>query len=121
MFDLQALDLALSNCDSYDPGILYDGNSPKYNTPRLLLPLLQLTDAPAIQRLFPHWEMVHYLDSRMPWPYLEEGALTHVRDIALAAIGAGREWHWIIYLPVGTWAYRPADNDNYGKSSQIQA
>jgi hypothetical protein len=53
--------------------------------------------------------------------HLEEGALTHVRDIALAAIGAGREWHWIIYLPVGTWAYRPADNDNYGKSSQIQA
>ncbi|RYF44544.1 MAG: hypothetical protein EOO38_17690 [Cytophagaceae bacterium] len=37
MFDLQALDLALSNCDAYDAGILCDGNSPKYDTPRLLL------------------------------------------------------------------------------------
>ncbi|RYF43845.1 MAG: N-acetyltransferase [Cytophagaceae bacterium] len=42
--------------------------------------------------------VVRYLDSRVPWPYPEEGALTYVRDVALPAIAAGREWHWMIRL-----------------------
>lgn len=73
-------------------------SAPTFATSRLILTPLQLTDAPAIQRLFPHWEVVRYLDSRVPCPYPEEGALTYVRDIALPAIAAGREWHWMIRL-----------------------
>lgn len=72
--------------------------TPVFNTARLLLTPLQLSDAPAIQQLFPHWEVVRYLDSRVPWPYPDDGALTYVRDIALPAIAAGHEWHWMISL-----------------------
>jgi RimJ/RimL family protein N-acetyltransferase len=69
---------------------------PTLNTPRLILTPLQLGDAPAIQQLFPHWEVVRYLDSRVPWPYPQDGALAYVRDVALPAMAEGREWHWMI-------------------------
>lgn len=71
---------------------------PTFHTVRLLLTPLQLSDVPDIQRHFPHWEVVRYLDSRVPWPYPEDGALTYVRDVALPAIEAGQEWHWMIRL-----------------------
>ncbi len=44
-------------------------STPVLKTARLLLTPLQLSDAPAIQELFPHWEVVLYLDIRVPWPY----------------------------------------------------
>ncbi|MCX2687956.1 GNAT family N-acetyltransferase [Pseudomonas sp. DCB_AW] len=71
---------------------------PTLETSRLILTPLQLGDAPAIQQLFPHWDIVRYLDSRVPWPYPEDGALVYVRDIALPAMNAGCEWHWMIRL-----------------------
>ncbi len=67
-------------------------------TARLTLTPLQLADASDIQQLFPHWEVVRYLDSRVPWPYPGDGALTYVRDVVLPAIAAGREWQWMIRL-----------------------
>ncbi|WP_040262483.1 GNAT family N-acetyltransferase [Pseudomonas massiliensis] len=70
----------------------------KLATDRLVLMPLNLEDAPAIQELFPQWEVVRYLDRRVPWPYPEDGALAYVRDIALPAMVAGREWHWMIRL-----------------------
>jgi RimJ/RimL family protein N-acetyltransferase len=69
---------------------------PTLDTPRLTLTPLQLTDAPLIQQLFAHWEVVRYLDSRVPWPYPADGALCYVRDVALPAIERGEEWHWMI-------------------------
>lgn len=69
---------------------------PTLFTSRLILTALQLTDAEAVQRLFPHWEVVRYLDKRVPWPYPEDGGLAYVRDVALSAMAAGREWHWMI-------------------------
>lgn len=69
---------------------------PTLNTPRFTLTPLQLGDAPAIQQLFPHWEVVRYLDSREPWPYPQDGALVYLRDVALPAMAEGREWHWMI-------------------------
>ncbi len=71
---------------------------PALHTSRLILTPLQLSDAPAIQQLFPHWEVVRYLDRRVPWPYPADGALTYVRDVVLPAIASGREWHWMIRL-----------------------
>jgi len=67
-------------------------------TQRLLLTPLRLEDVQAIQALFPQWEVVRYLDRRVPWPYPPDGALSYVRDIALPAMAAGREWHWMIRL-----------------------
>ena len=72
--------------------------TPTFSTPRLLLTPLQLSDAAPIQQLFPHWEVVRYLDSRVPWPYPADGALEYVRDIALPRIEQGLEWHWMIRL-----------------------
>jgi RimJ/RimL family protein N-acetyltransferase len=67
-------------------------------TPRLILRPLELADAEAIQILFPRWEIVRFLASRVPWPYPADGALTFIRDIALPAMRQGTEWHWSIRL-----------------------
>lgn len=69
---------------------------PTLFTSRLILTPLQLTDAAAVQQLFPQWQVVRYLDSRVPWPYPEDGGLAYVRDVALPAMAAGREWHWMM-------------------------
>ena len=69
---------------------------PTLYTERLVLTPLQLGDAAEIQELFPHWEVVRYLESRVPWPYPDDGALAYVRDIVLPAMAAGHEWHWMI-------------------------
>lgn len=69
---------------------------PTWRTPRLLLQPLELADAPAIQRLFPQWQIVRYMANRVPWPYPADGALRYVRDIALPGIARGSEWHWTL-------------------------
>ncbi len=71
-------------------------NYPPLETERLLLKPIELADAPAIQRLFPRWEIVQYLDTWVPWPYPPDGAERYLRDFAAAdhrqaiAGGAGR-------------------------------
>lgn len=67
-------------------------------TRRLLLRPLQLSDAAQVQLLFPHWEIVRYLNSRVPWPYPADGAHAYYRDIALPAMARGEEWHWSLRL-----------------------
>lgn len=62
---------------------------PTLFTDRLVLTPLRLEDAPAIQALFLHWDTVRYLDSPVPWPYPDDGALVYVRDVALPAMAAG--------------------------------
>ncbi len=71
---------------------------PLLETGRLILRPLELADAPAAQRLFPHWEIVRYMNGRVPWPYPPDGALTYYRDVALPAMARGSEWHWTIRL-----------------------
>jgi RimJ/RimL family protein N-acetyltransferase len=72
--------------------------TPDLETSRLFLRPVSLDDTPQIQSLFPHWEIVRYLNSRIPWPYPADGALTYYRDIALPAVGRGEEWHWTLRL-----------------------
>ncbi|AZD48303.1 GNAT family N-acetyltransferase [Pseudomonas chlororaphis] len=71
---------------------------PTLYTARLILRPLELADAEAIQQQFPHWEVVRYLNARVPWPYPADGALTYLRDLALPAMERGEEWHWSIRL-----------------------
>ena len=59
--------------------------TPTLQTERLLLTPLQLADAPAMQQLFPQWEIVRFLNNRVPWPYPEDGALRYIQDVALPA------------------------------------
>ncbi|MFY2084391.1 GNAT family N-acetyltransferase, partial [Achromobacter xylosoxidans] len=67
---------------------------PALDTRRLLLRPLSLDDAPAIQRIFPQWEVVRYLADQVPWPYPEDGARTYVEQVALPAMRRGMQWHW---------------------------
>ena len=69
---------------------------PTLDTPRLTLEPLTRDDAPAIQALFPHWEIVRYMNARVPWPYPPDGALTYLCKSALPGMAAGTEWHWTI-------------------------
>jgi ribosomal-protein-alanine N-acetyltransferase len=71
---------------------------PVITTSRLILRPLELSDADAVQKLFPRWEIVRFLASDVPWPYPADGALTFIRDKALPAIQQGTEWHWSIRL-----------------------
>jgi ribosomal-protein-alanine N-acetyltransferase len=71
---------------------------PVLETPRLILRPLELADAPEIQRLFPQWEIVRYLNAIVPWPFPPDAAITHVRDSALPAMAGGDEWHWTLRL-----------------------
>ena len=71
---------------------------PTLHTERLILRPLQLADAEAVQREFPHWDVVRYLNAAVPWPYPEDAALAYLRDIALPAVAAGKEWAWTIRL-----------------------
>jgi ribosomal-protein-alanine N-acetyltransferase len=70
--------------------------TPQLETKRLILRPLELADAEAAQRLFPHWEVVRLLDSRVPWPFPADGAFTFYRDSALPGVARGEEWHWTL-------------------------
>jgi len=72
--------------------------TPKLETRRLLLRPLQLADAEQVQRIFPRWEIVQYLNASIPWPYPADGALSYYRDAALPAMERGEEWHWTLRL-----------------------
>lgn len=47
---------------------------PVLTTPRLVLRPVEIAHAPAIQRIFPQWEIAKYLAAKVPWPYPEDEA-----------------------------------------------
>lgn len=71
---------------------------PTLESERLCLVPLSLDDAPAIQRHFPHWEIIQNLSHKVPWPYPEDGALSYLRDSALPAMADGSEMIWGLRL-----------------------
>jgi RimJ/RimL family protein N-acetyltransferase len=93
---------------------------PILRTSRLLLRPLELADAAATQVLFAHWEIVRFLNSRVPWPYPPDGALTFYQEVALPAIERGESWHWTLRLrsdpvqPIGSISLSRAENKNRG-------
>jgi ribosomal-protein-alanine N-acetyltransferase len=97
--------------------------TPTLTSPRLLLSPLKLDDAPQIQLLFPHWEIVRYLAAQVPWPYPADGAFRHIRDMALPAVERGEAWHWTLRLKssrdqiIGSIDLRKNENDNRGFGS----
>lgn len=74
--------------------------TPTLETPRLVLRPLRLEDAPAIQRRFPRWEIVRWLNARVPWPYPDDGAATNVRE-CLDQRSRGERFYWVILLKGG--------------------
>ncbi len=66
-------------------------------TARLRLRPLRLSDAPRIQALFPHWEIVQYLAAVIPWPYPENGARQFLESV-LPKNDVGTQYDWAITL-----------------------
>jgi RimJ/RimL family protein N-acetyltransferase len=97
-----------------------DGQFTDGQTARLILRPISIGDAPQIQELFPHWEIVRYLRHVIPWPYPADGALQFIRDFALPAIARGDEWIWTLRLKsepqrvIGVLNLRRGDHDNRG-------
>jgi [ribosomal protein S5]-alanine N-acetyltransferase len=93
---------------------------PELQTARLLLRPTQLSDAPQLQATFPRWEIVRYLDRKVPWPYPPDGALTFLRDIALPATERGEQWLWNIRrkaepeVMIGSITLATTENKNRG-------
>jgi RimJ/RimL family protein N-acetyltransferase len=81
---------------------------------------LELADAEQAQILFPHWEIVRYLDKIVPWPYPPDGAYTWYRDHVLPAMERSEEWHWTLRLKsspanmIGSIDLRKRENNNRG-------
>ena len=69
--------------------------TPVLQTPRLVLRPVRAKDAPVIQRRFPHWEVVRWLDAKIPWPYPADGAATYVAA-CLEQMARGDKSHWAI-------------------------
>lgn len=72
--------------------------TPTIETECLLLRPLALEDAEQVQRIFPQWEIVQYLNGRVPWPYPPDGVRTFYSEQSLPAIERGDEWNWTLRL-----------------------
>jgi len=94
--------------------------TPEGQTERLLLRPISLADAEQIQALFPQWEIVKYLASRVPWPYPAEGARQFIEQDALPKMALGEAWTWTLRLKaepervIGMMDLRKGDEDNRG-------
>jgi ribosomal-protein-alanine N-acetyltransferase len=77
--------------------------TPVLQTPHLVLRPVCSKDAPVIQRRFPRWEVVRWLNARIPWPYPADGAAAYVAA-CLDEMARGEKSHWAIVLKSG-----PAD------------
>jgi ribosomal-protein-alanine N-acetyltransferase len=79
-------------------GISFVYMTAELHTKRLLLRPLQLSDAEQTQRLFPQWDIVKFLNSKVPWPYPANRVLHVYRNEILPGIERGEEWHWTLRL-----------------------
>jgi [ribosomal protein S5]-alanine N-acetyltransferase len=93
---------------------------PELQTPRLLLRPVQLSDASQLQAAFPQWDVVRYLNKKVPWPYPANGAETFLRTLALPAMERGEEWIWSIRRKaapetlIGAIRLAKSENENRG-------
>lgn len=75
--------------------------TPVLHTSRLVLRPVRSEDAPVIQRLFPQWDVVRWLDAKVPWPYPADGATAFVAA-CLEEMARGEKSHWAIVPRSGT-------------------
>jgi ribosomal-protein-alanine N-acetyltransferase len=94
--------------------------TPTLQTKRLWLRPLQLSDADQVQQIFPHWEIVRYLNRVVPWPYPPDGAHTFYRDVVLPGVARVERWDWTLRLRVapeqvvGSISLMLGENENRG-------
>ena len=74
--------------------------TPIIETDRLILRPITEVDAPRIQELFPHMEILRYMAAAIPWPYPDDGAISFVR-FCLAGMETGDRYAWAIVEKAG--------------------
>lgn len=70
---------------------------PVFETPRLILREVQLSDAKAYEEHFADYEVIQHLSSAVPWPYPQGEAKNFLEKFILPAQGKDR-WMWGIFL-----------------------
>lgn len=93
-------------------------STPVLHTPRLVLRPLRTKDAPVIQKRFANWEVVRWLDAKVPWPYPADGAANFVNG-CLAEMARGEASHWALVPkkgpadPIGIISLHPDDGETH--------
>lgn len=95
--------------------------TPVLETERLILRPLEARDAPAIQKLFPQWEVVKHLYAGIPWPYPDDAAAANTTQ-CLEDRAKGLRIYWSITLKgsddlrgrIDLWAFDPERRDSRG-------
>jgi ribosomal-protein-alanine N-acetyltransferase len=87
-------------------------------TARLRLRPLAEPDAHRIQTLFPHPNVLRYMNAAIPWPYPENGAIEFVRSV-LPRLEAQEEYYWALRLKaadeglIGVIGLTPASDEDH--------
>lgn len=68
---------------------------PEFETERLVLRGVQLSDVESYQRNFADYEVVQHLAAGVPWPYPEDGVLNFLNAVIFPKQGKDR-WLWVI-------------------------
>jgi RimJ/RimL family protein N-acetyltransferase len=71
--------------------------TPVLETERLILRPPRESDTPVVQRRFPQWEIVRYLNAKVPWPYPADGAATAMAR-TFEELARGEKSVWSIVL-----------------------
>lgn len=71
--------------------------TPVLETARLILRPIRESDTADVQRIFPQWEVVRYLNGLVPWPYPDDGAATNMAQ-CLEKRARGEQFYWAITL-----------------------
>ncbi len=74
--------------------------TPVLETERLWLCPTSPADVPSVQRRFPQWLVVKYLNARVPWPYPPDGAAQNMVE-TLRQLVLGEQSHWSLFLKDG--------------------
>jgi ribosomal-protein-alanine N-acetyltransferase len=88
--------------------------TPVLHSARLTLRPVRLEDGPAMQKRFPQWEVVRYLNARTPWPYPADGGQIHARRCVDESLER-KNFTWAITLKggddelIGLISVRPDD------------
>lgn len=69
---------------------------PTFETDRLILRPIQLSDAEAYEAIFVDYEVVSQLAAAVPWPYPKGGVAEYLSNLILPEQGVSR-WAWGIF------------------------
>jgi RimJ/RimL family protein N-acetyltransferase len=74
--------------------------TPVLETARLILRPIEARDIPAVQRIFPQWQVARWLHAGVPWPYPDDGAATNMAQ-CLEQRAKGERAFWALTLKGG--------------------